>query len=52
MSRTYHATKAGTSRPVYTGKAAEAYRLKMERQAARLAKYAGAYAGGEELRNV
>jgi len=41
-------------RPSSTGrrKAAEANRVKLERQAARLAKYAGAYAGGEELRNV
>jgi hypothetical protein len=40
-------------RPQSTGrrnarKAAEANREKIERQAARLAKYAGAYAGGEE----
>ena len=41
-------------RPASTGrrKAAEANREKIERQAARLAKYAGAYAGGEEARNV
>lgn len=52
MSRTYHQAQTGERRPTYTGKAAEAYRRRMERQAARLAKYAGAYAGGEELRNV
>jgi hypothetical protein len=53
MSRTYHATKTGESRPPYTGKeAAEAYRRRQTRQAARLAKYAGAYAGGEEARSV
>jgi hypothetical protein len=53
MSRTYHATQTGERRPTYTGKeAAEAYRRRMERQAARLAKYAGAYAGGEEARSV
>jgi hypothetical protein len=41
MSRTYHATKTGESRPAYTGKeAAEAYRRRQSRQAARLAKYA------------
>ncbi len=53
MSRTYHATQTGERRPTYTGKeAAEAARRRMERQAARLAKYAGAYAGGEEARSV
>jgi hypothetical protein len=41
-------------RPASAGrrKAAEANREKMARQAARLAKYAGAYAGGEDGRNV
>ena len=53
MSRTYHAHQATEGRPPYTGKeAAEAVRRRMERQAARLAKYAGAYAGGKEARNV
>lgn len=53
MSRTYHATQTGERRPPYTGKeAAEAYRRRQQRQAARLAKYAGAYAGREEEHNV
>lgn len=49
MSRTYHATTTGDRRKYDAGKeAAQAYRRRMERQAARLAKYAGAYTGREE----
>jgi hypothetical protein len=41
MSRTYHAHKATEGRPPLTGReAAEAYRRRQARQAARLAKYA------------
>jgi hypothetical protein len=41
MSRTYHQAQTGERRPTYTGKeAAEAYRRRQSRQAARLAKYA------------